>query len=153
MQNVTSSGRMPRHLLRLPCQVVRLRDFRLIADRLETLSLTGLSVSPADPVLTGERLLVSFQLPQTGVWVDAETCVARVIHGRRPEDQGRALGLTFEELDEEARLAIASELVRTPVAPPGRAKRDEQSARVTRVLAWFSSRITPAWDSFGPEMV
>ena len=153
MQNVENSGRMPRHLMRLPCQVVRERDFRLVADRLETLSLTGLSVAPAEPVLTGEKLIVSFRLPKQGVWVDAETCVTRVIHGRRPEDGGRALGLVFETIDELTLMHIACELACTPMAPPGRAIRDEQSNRITRVLAWFSSRIEPSWDSLCTESV
>jgi hypothetical protein len=147
MQQVENTGRLPRHVLRLPCQVVRERDFRLIADRLENLSLSGLSVSPAEPVLTGEKLIVSFRLPKEGVWVDAEARVTRVIHGRRPGEEGRALGLSFENVDEPAQQAIARELERIPVAPPGRSARDPHSQRVTRVLAWFSSRITPSWDN------
>jgi hypothetical protein len=138
---------MPRHLLRLPCQVVRERDFRLIADRLENLSLSGLEVSPAEPVLTGEKLIVSFRLPREGVWVDAEARVTRVIHGRRPGDEGRSLGLAFEAVDEHTQRAIEKELSNTPVAPPGRSMRDEHSQRITRVLAWFSTRITPTWEN------
>jgi hypothetical protein len=146
MPSVETRGRTPRHLLRLPCQVVRERDFRLIADRLDNLSLTGLSVSPAEPVLTGERLIVSFRLPHEQVWVDAEVRVTRVNHGRRPGEDVRSLGLAFERVDESTQRAIARELGRTPVAPPGRSIRDEQSERVARVLAWFSGRITPCWD-------
>lgn len=146
MQTVETRGRTPRHLLRLPCQVVRERDFRLIADRLDNLSLTGLSVSPAEPVLTGEKLIVSFRLPHEAIWVDAEVRVTRVIHGRRPGEDVRSLGLAFEHLDFQAQRAIARELSQTPVAPPGRSMRDEQSERVGRVLAWFSGRVTPCWD-------
>jgi hypothetical protein len=147
MQQFETNGRMPRHLMRLPCQVVRERDFRLVADRIENLSLTGLAVSPADPVLTGEKLLVSFRLPRVGIWVDAQARVTRVIHGRRPGEDQRALGLVFEDIEEESELAIAAELVRTPPAPPGRAKRDEPSDRIARVLAWFSTRIEPSWEN------
>lgn len=147
MDQIETSGRMPRHLLRLPCQVVRERDFRLIADRVENLSLTGLSVSPAEPVLTGERLIVSFRLPHEGIWVDAEARVTRVIHGRRPGEDQRALGLAFEDVSVELQLAIARELMKTPPAPPGRSLRDEHSCRVARVLAWFSTRIEPSWEN------
>jgi hypothetical protein len=147
MDPIETSGRMPRHLMRLPCQVVRERDFRLIADRAENLSLTGLSVSPAEPVLTGEKLLVSFRLPHAGVWVDAEARVTRVIHGRRPGEDQRALGLAFEDVEVEQQLAIARELMQVPPAPPGRSLRDEHSERVARVLAWFSTRIMPSWEN------
>jgi hypothetical protein len=127
--------------------VVREKDFRLIADRLENLSVSGLAVSPAEPVLTGEKLIVSFRLPRAGVWVDAEARVTRVIHGRRPGDEGRALGLSFESVDEVAQRAIEAELSLTPIAPPGRSLRDDHAQRITRVLAWFSSRITPSWEN------
>jgi hypothetical protein len=147
MDEFETGGRMPRHLMRLPCQVVRERDFRLIADRVENLSLTGLSVSPAEPVLTGEKLIVSFRLPHEGIWVDAEARVTRVIHGRRPGEDQRALGLAFEDVSVELQLAIARELLRTPPAPPGRSLRDEHSNRVARVLAWFSTRIEPSWEN------
>jgi hypothetical protein len=147
MQHVETSGRMPRHIIRLACQVVRERDFRLVADRVENLSLTGLAVSPADPVLTGEILIVSFRLPRVGVWVDTQARVTRVIHGRRPGEDQRALGLAFEDLEEDLEMAIAAELVRVPPAPPGRAKRDEPSDRLARVLGWFSTRIEPSWEN------
>jgi hypothetical protein len=147
MEPIETSGRMPRHLMRLPCQVVRERDFRLIADRVENLSLTGLSVSPAEPVLTGEKLIVSFRLPHEGIWIDAEARVMRVIHGRRPGEDQRALGLAFEDVDITLQLAIARELAHLPPAPLGRVLRDEHSDRVARVLAWFSTRIAPSWDN------
>ena len=90
--------RVARRAARVPCQVVRERDFRLIADRVLDLSSGGVLVGPADPVLTGERVLVSFQ-GRAG-WIDAEAVVARVVHGRRDGEHTRALGLSFEELDE-----------------------------------------------------
>lgn len=145
MDQLATSARMPRHLLRLPCQVVRERDFRLIADRIEDLSVTGLAVSPAEPVLTGETLLVSFRLPHVGIWIDVEASVTRVNHGRRPGEDQRALGLQFEGISADATAAIARELCLTPPAPPGRAQRDEYGERITRVLAWLSSRIEPSW--------
>jgi hypothetical protein len=147
MKPCETSHRMPRYLMRLPCQVVRERDFRLVADRIENLSQTGLSVSPAEPVLTGETLIVSFRLPRERVWIDAQACVTRVIHGRRSGEDQRALGLVFEEIGEEQRCAIARELAAVPPAPPGRALRGEPSDRLTRVLAWFSTRIEPRWEN------
>jgi hypothetical protein len=147
MNHVESTPRKPRHIVRLPCQVVRERDFRLIADRLEDLSVTGLAVAPAEPVLTGEKVIVSFRLPHAGVWIDADACVTRVNHGRRPGEGRRCLGLTFDALKDTERAAIVCELAHTPPAPPGRSYRGEASDRITRVLAWFSSRIEPSWQT------
>jgi hypothetical protein len=61
-------------------------------------------------VLTGEPVIVTFLAPFSRVWIDAEALVARVVHGRRPEDRGRELGLAFEHLDESARSRIHREL-------------------------------------------
>ncbi len=77
------------------CQVVRLRDFQLIADRIEDLSPDGMLVGPADPVLTGEPVLVSFRVPGLADYVDAEAIVTRVVHGRRPGEIRRELGLSL----------------------------------------------------------
>lgn len=111
--------RPTRHSVRLPCQVVRERDFQLIADRIVNLSETGLLVSPADPALTGERLIVSFQIPHSGYWVDAEATVARVVHGRRPGEYSRCLALELENVDAIAQMLLSRALVRCPPAPPG----------------------------------
>ncbi len=51
-----------RHAVSVPCQVVRERDFRLVADRALDLSTDGMLVPLDLPVLTGEPLLVSFDL-------------------------------------------------------------------------------------------
>lgn len=142
MENLPSLGRLPRHTLRIPCQVVRERDFRLVADRVENASLTGLEVSPAEPVLTGEQLIVSFQLPQDGTWVDAEARVARVVHGRRPGETQRCLGLVFEKVDDAAHLALARELLRSPLAPPGRSVHQRSALDLTHALGWFTGQGT-----------
>lgn len=114
--------RLARHAARLTCQVVRERDFRLVADRVLDLAPGGLLVGPADPVLTGERVFVSFEV-ESG-WIDAEAVVARVVHGRRRGEHSRALGLSFESLDERSLLALEQTLrACVPVAPGQRAER------------------------------
>jgi hypothetical protein len=103
---------------------VRERDFRLVADRVLDVSSGGLLVGPADPVMTGERVFVSFAAPAG--WVDAEAVVARVVHGRRSGEHTRSLGLSFEALDGASRAALERALgVYVPV-PPG--KRMERRA-------------------------
>jgi hypothetical protein len=110
--------RRVRHLTRLSCQVVRERDFQLVADRIVDLSPSGLRVGPADPVLTGERLLISFQLPWALEWVDAEVRVARVIHGRRPFEHTRSLGLEFESILSGNRAPLEHAIAGLPIVPP-----------------------------------
>jgi hypothetical protein len=111
--------RSTRHSVRLNCQVVRERDFQLIADRIVNLSASGLMVSPADPALTGERLIVSFQIPHSGHWVDAEAIVARVVHGRRPGEYTRGLALELENVEDIPKMLLGRALGRCPPAPPG----------------------------------
>ncbi len=115
--------RSSRHSVRLNCQVVRERDFQLVADRIVNLSSTGLLVSPADPALTGERLIVSFQIPHSGYWVDAEATVARVVHGRRPGEHTRGLALELENVEDIPQMILQRALGRCPPAPPGRRER------------------------------
>jgi len=118
--------RSSRHSVRLNCQVVRERDFQLVADRIVNLSSTGLVVSPADPALTGERLIVSFQIPHSGYWVDAEATVARVVHGRRPGEYTRGLALELENVEDIPQLILGRALQRCPPAPPGHRSRRRQ---------------------------
>jgi hypothetical protein len=73
------------------------------------------------PVLTGEPLLVSFDLAGLGrarreTWLDAEAVVARVEHGRRPGDQGRRVGIAFEGLTPETRQSLFGHLRTLPPA-------------------------------------
>jgi hypothetical protein len=117
--------RSARHIARFACQVVRERDFRLVADRVLNLSPGGLLVGPADSVLTGENVIVSFENPRGG-WVDAEATVVRVAHGRRPGDFGRCLGLRFGDLDLSSSLTVKRLMKETLAAPPG-ARRDRRT--------------------------
>jgi hypothetical protein len=83
----------------LSCQVVREHDFKRIAYLGLDLSTEGMMVKTDDRVLTGEELIVTFRAPFGRRWFDAQATVARVIHGRRPGDTGRALGLQFHGHD------------------------------------------------------
>lgn len=90
----------------LPCQAVREHDFKLIADRTLDISIDGLMLPLRTRVLTGESLIVSFAIP--GMWIDVEGTVARVIHGRRPGDDGLAVGVIFDRISPSARAALAA---------------------------------------------
>lgn len=110
--------RTPRRLLRQSCQVVRERDFKLIADQVVDLSATGALVMPADPVLTGERVILSFQLPNSLHWVDTEALVTRVLHGRRPGEHTRGIALELDGLTDLHRFMVERALKYMPPAPP-----------------------------------
>lgn len=69
-------------------------------------------------ILTGERVLVSFRIPRSRFWIDAEAVVARVVHGRRRGDRARAVGLCFEHLPGWQRLLLETRLRKIPVIPP-----------------------------------
>lgn len=104
----------------LPCQAVRLSDFKLIADRTIDVSIEGMLIplSSDEIVLTGETMIVSFPIP--GMWIDAEATVMRVVHGRRPCDDGLALGLEFDVISPSARAALAGFLHGRPPPLPRR---------------------------------
>lgn len=94
-----------RRAVTLPCQAVREQDFELVADRTLDMSTEGLLLPLRTQVLTGESLIVSFALP--GMWIDVEATVARIVHGRRPGDDGLAAGVLFDPLSPSARAALA----------------------------------------------
>lgn len=131
-------ARTTRRTSGITCQVVRLRDFRLVADRIENLSPTGMLVGPADPVLTGEEVLVSFQVPGFSDFVDAEAVVTRVAHGRRPGETRRGLGLELLSLDDYARRLLVTYLRRLPPAPPDYRVTIRHSSQWQRRAALFA---------------
>lgn len=119
----------------LPCQAVRERDFKLIADRTLDISVDGLLLPMDDDghVLTGDSLIISFPIP--GMWIDAEATVTRVVHGRRPGDEGAACGVLFDVISPSARAALAGYLHGKPPplprrGPLARLRRGEESPRL-----------------------
>lgn len=120
MRNQKHHSKRPiRHSVAATCRVVKTNNFTLVADRVENLSTYGMLVSPADPCLTGERVYVSFRIPGTNQYIDTSALVARVIHGRRPGESSRKLGLEFEGLSHYERYQIRKALKGRPSAPPG----------------------------------
>jgi uncharacterized membrane protein len=112
-----------RYAVRIPCQVVREHDFRLISDAVLDLSISGMVVTAAhwvfgQSILTGERLIVSFQLPRSLFWVDVEATVTRVARGRRRGENAPALALAFDPLPLFMRQRMRGVLRRSPPPPP-----------------------------------
>jgi hypothetical protein len=73
---------------------------------------------PADPALTGERVIVSFQLPHLLNYVDAEGVIARVLHGRRPGEHTRGLAIAFDHVSGLDQFMLERTLKYLPPAPP-----------------------------------
>ena len=119
-----------RRAVGLTCQVVRERDFRLVADQAVDLSPDGMLVSSDHELEVGESLIVSFKATQLGLWFDTDACVARVIKGRRPGDRGRGIGLSFSSLDRVKRLILRGHLRRVPPPLPRRIQRIDWTATV-----------------------
>lgn len=112
-----------RRYVRLDCQVVRERDFRLVGDLALDLSTGGMRVRGLSPVLTGEEVVISFRPPRSNVWVDAEATVARVVHGRRPGDTGLSFGLEFHGVGREEQALIFEQLRGMSATEPLRQRR------------------------------
>jgi len=124
-----------RHHLRIDCQVIRETDFRLVGHRTLDLSPDGMLVRTMSDVSVGDPLIVSFQATPLGLWFDTEAEVTRLVHGRRPEDEGRALGVRFVNLAPIARLILRGHLRRVPPVVPQRPTRVDYAATVRAIAA------------------
>lgn len=114
-------GRLPinrrremRRTVRLGCRVRRAEDWRLLGDRTVDLSPQGMLVLSDERVEEGTELVVSFQATELPIWFDTFGTITRVVHGRRPGDAGRALGVRFETLPAVSRLILRGYLRRMP---------------------------------------
>ncbi|MBK6513694.1 MAG: hypothetical protein IPM79_30225 [Polyangiaceae bacterium] len=112
--------RPSRHSVRLGCQIVRERDFKLVSEEIVELSEEGALVVPRFRLLTGENLLLTFMAPFTRTFIDAEAVVARVIHGRRLGDPGPSLGISITHMDSAAQALVKSQLTFLPLVAPRR---------------------------------
>ena len=122
--------RAVRRSVRIPCLVVRERDFRVVGSFGMDLSVHGMLVKSRASVLTGEPVQVSFRMPRGKRWVQASANVARVVHGRRPGDEGRCIGLEFEGLSPEWTRRLRAVLHTVPPPLPNREPRIDYAASV-----------------------
>ncbi|MFO0676471.1 MAG: PilZ domain-containing protein [Polyangiaceae bacterium] len=129
-----SQRRAVRRDIRIRCQVVRQKDFRLLGDLAVDLSTSGMLLLSRLPVLTGEDVIVSFRAPSSRTWIDTEATVARVIHGRRPGDFGRGLGIEWTDLDRKSRGVLRASLMGVPPPMPTRERRVDYAATIRNLL-------------------
>jgi hypothetical protein len=122
-----------RHAVGLRCQLVREKDFKLLGVCALDMSLGGMLVQSGVPVLTGEDVIVSFEVPWLRTWFDATGQIARVLHGRRPGDFGRAIGIRFDRLDSVTRAFMTAGLRYLPKLTASRAPRIDYAATIQRI--------------------
>jgi hypothetical protein len=109
------------------CEVVRARDYSLVGTHALDVSPRGMLLRTDTAVMTGEELLVLFRVP-TGDWFDCDAHVARVLHGRRGRDEGRAVGIEFAPLDPWRDILLCDSLKNAPRATRGVERRGERAA-------------------------
>jgi hypothetical protein len=128
--------RAVRHAVELSCSVVRERDSKLASLRAIDLSPDGMRVELKDvDVDLGDRFFVCFRTTPFGIWFYTDAFATRMLHGRRPKEQGRALGLKFGSLSSVSRLCIRGALRKVPPHLPQREQRIDYAASVGRILA------------------
>ena len=121
-----------RRAVRMPCRVVAEREFKLIGDRAVDLSPEGMLVPTEQPLEIGDSVIVSFRTTDLGIWFDTDAKVVRVIHGRRPGDTGKCMGLSFQSLSAVHRLILRGYFRHVPPPLPKRAQRIDYAASVRR---------------------
>jgi hypothetical protein len=92
--------------MRMSCQVVRERDFKLVATSVMNVSESGLLIDADVPVSFGEKIIVTFYSPAIRSWIDAEGTVARVSHGPKWMARKQAFGVVFDVIDPASRKDI-----------------------------------------------
>ncbi|MBX3262181.1 MAG: PilZ domain-containing protein [Labilithrix sp.] len=123
-----------RRALVMPCQIVRERDFRLVAEEALDVSPDGMLVSSDVELDPGENVFVSFRATELGIWFDTEARVARVIRGRRPGDRGRGIALRFSTMPRVKRFILRGHLRNVPPPVPRRAQRIDWAATVRSIV-------------------
>lgn len=123
-----------RRALVMPCQIVRERDFRLVAEEALDVSPDGMLVSSDVELDPGENVFVSFRATELGIWFDTEARVARVIRGRRPGDKGRGIALRFSTMPRVKRFILRGHLRNVPPPVPRRAQRIDWAATVRSIV-------------------
>jgi hypothetical protein len=99
--------------------VVEPEKFVRLGTRALDVSTDGLFLMTEVDVPLGTPVIVTFQIPGTECWVDAEGHVARVAHGRRMGDFAMGLGIAFDFVDEWSLTQLRMALRKVPPVLPG----------------------------------
>lgn len=112
--------RAVRRAVYTPCVAVAQNGYRLIGQRVLDLSPRGMLVTCGVRVGLGEKLMVSFQPPGKGPWMNTEAEVTRLVHGLRFGDRGPCAGLVFRDLSRSEREELLVRLAGIPPTIPSR---------------------------------
>lgn len=122
-----------RHSLRVPCQVVRESDFQLLGEATMDMSVDGMLIRSDIEAAPGDDVIIAFQATPFGLWFDAEGTVTRIVKGRRPSDDGRAIGVKFRNMSYLSRLILRGHLRQRPPPLPKRSTRIDWAESVRRI--------------------
>jgi hypothetical protein len=131
-----------RRQVRLPCQIVEEDRFELLANECIDLSVRGMRVRAILPAPVGTRVLASFRVPGSSLYLDLDAEVTRVIWGRRFNDRCAALGLRFVNLSPVDRAILGSRLAGMPPPVPARTLRFDYAATIAQVARGFAFAAT-----------
>lgn len=119
-----------RRQVRVPCQIVEEASFSLLANECMDLSVQGMRVRAVMPAPVGTRVIASFRVPGSSLYIDAEAEVVRILWGRRSLDGTSALGLRFLDLSRVDRAILAPRLKGLPPPAPERSLRFDYARSV-----------------------
>jgi hypothetical protein len=108
-----------RRFARTRCEVVRERDFAQLGTRAIDVSSEGLFLMTDRDGRIGDEVILSFLIPGTERWFDAEGHVARIIRGRRIGDVAMGLGIEFDRTERESQATLRMALRKLPPILPG----------------------------------
>ena len=111
-------------------------DGRVLGDQTLDVSWSGIRARSLTETRIGEAVSVSLRLPGSTKWIEAEGAITRVCSGRRPEEQGRSVGVRLHKMDGMLRLLLATV---SRSFPPSRAARGE-SRDYARAVQRIASR-------------
>jgi len=127
-----------RRQVRLPCQIVEEENFSLLADECMDLSVRGMRVKALLPAPVGTRVIASFRVPGSSLYLDVDAEVVRILWGRRRGDRHSALGLRFLDLSRVDRAILNSRLAGMPPPAPERNLRFDYARTVGSIAHNFA---------------
>jgi len=129
----TAERRATRRVVRAACQAVSTGEFRLVGEQILDACTDGVLVACDTGVALGEEVVLSFQMPGSGIWYDAETEVSRIVEGFRTGDPGYCAGLRFTHIERRTRLELGADLHALPLATPTRRLRTDYAKTILAI--------------------
>lgn len=107
----------------LECRVLAESGDRFFEGPTLDVSTEGLRILSEAMVEIGEPVVISLRLPRQATYIDAQARVARIEHGVRDGDPGRAIAFEFTAMDQADRYRLYYSTQALPPPMPRRASR------------------------------